>query len=189
MRKTSNGFTIVELLIVIVVIGILAAITIVAYNGIQNRAQLTGVQADVNNATKSTEVYKATNDAYPASITDCPTPAAGNICVKLSSSNTFSYRAFSGNGAGYAGNAVSPTYELTSLGGSQFLYSSPAEIVGPSEFMQYTDLAPIINRYGLVSYKLSFDIKSANTSSQSIPYRSICRMGVVHAMISMLVFR
>ena len=37
-HKQQHGFTIVELLIVIVVIGILAAITIVAYNGIQNRA-------------------------------------------------------------------------------------------------------------------------------------------------------
>ena len=37
-NKNKNGFTIVELLIVIVVIGILAAITIVAYNGIQARA-------------------------------------------------------------------------------------------------------------------------------------------------------
>ncbi|MFZ2836491.1 MAG: prepilin-type N-terminal cleavage/methylation domain-containing protein [Candidatus Saccharimonadales bacterium] len=32
--KQQSGFTIVELLIVIVIIGILAAITIVAYNGI-----------------------------------------------------------------------------------------------------------------------------------------------------------
>ena len=39
MKKTKSGFTIVELLIVIVVIGILAAITIVAYNGIQSRAR------------------------------------------------------------------------------------------------------------------------------------------------------
>jgi prepilin-type N-terminal cleavage/methylation domain-containing protein len=38
--KKQTGFTIVELLIVIVVIGILAAITIVAYNGIQDRARL-----------------------------------------------------------------------------------------------------------------------------------------------------
>ena len=37
--KRNHGFTIVELLIVIVVIGILAAIVIVAYNGIQDRAQ------------------------------------------------------------------------------------------------------------------------------------------------------
>ena len=39
MRKTTSAFTIVELLIVIVVIAILAAITIVAYNGMQARAQ------------------------------------------------------------------------------------------------------------------------------------------------------
>lgn len=40
MLKSKNaGFTIVELLIVIVVIGILAAITIVAFNGVQNRAK------------------------------------------------------------------------------------------------------------------------------------------------------
>ncbi len=39
-NKDQAGFTIVELLIVIVIIGILAAITIVAFNGIQNRANL-----------------------------------------------------------------------------------------------------------------------------------------------------
>lgn len=38
-RQTLNGFTIVELLIVIVIIGILAAITIVSYNGVTVRAR------------------------------------------------------------------------------------------------------------------------------------------------------
>ena len=43
-QTKSSGFTIVELLIVIVVIAILAAITIVAYNGIQDRANTTANQ-------------------------------------------------------------------------------------------------------------------------------------------------
>lgn len=46
MRSSTRGFTIVELLIVIVVIAILAAITIVAYSGIQSRAYTSKVESD-----------------------------------------------------------------------------------------------------------------------------------------------
>lgn len=44
----SRGFTIVELLIVIVVIGILAAITIVAFNGIQDRSRKSKIESDIS---------------------------------------------------------------------------------------------------------------------------------------------
>lgn len=65
MKKTKSGFTIVELLIVIVVIGILAAITIVAYNGIQGRGRDAKRLSDINAIAKAIELYKADNGSYP----------------------------------------------------------------------------------------------------------------------------
>lgn len=62
----QRGFTIVELLIVIVVIGILAAITVVAYNGIQGRAKDSKRQADISSLQKALEVYHSVNGGYPA---------------------------------------------------------------------------------------------------------------------------
>jgi len=71
-KQKQFGFTIVELLIVIVVIAILAAITIVAYNGIQNRAQVTTIKADFNTLSKKAELFKAdsSTSVYPNSVAD-----------------------------------------------------------------------------------------------------------------------
>lgn len=66
MKRTNSGFTIVELLIVIVVIGILAAITIVAYNGIQQRAANNNTIQVANTWVKALKLYKADNGRWPA---------------------------------------------------------------------------------------------------------------------------
>jgi len=65
-----DGFTIVELLIVIVVIAILAAITIVSYNGITSRANSTAAQASGASIMKKLEAYNAEEGSYPTAITD-----------------------------------------------------------------------------------------------------------------------
>lgn len=64
----QKGFTIVELLIVIVVIGILAAITIVAYSGIQQRAVAASLTSDLDNGAKLLKLDQVSNSAYPATL-------------------------------------------------------------------------------------------------------------------------
>ena len=57
----QTGFTIVELLIVIVVIGILAAITIVAYNGIQQKGRDADRRSDLAAIAKALKLYSTDN--------------------------------------------------------------------------------------------------------------------------------
>ncbi|HEV7952367.1 MAG TPA: type II secretion system protein GspG [Candidatus Saccharimonadales bacterium] len=66
-HKRQTGFTIVELLIVIVVIGILAAITIVTYNGIQTRSRTTAVTSDLRSIEKAMLMYRAEYGKLPLS--------------------------------------------------------------------------------------------------------------------------
>jgi prepilin-type N-terminal cleavage/methylation domain-containing protein len=77
-QTKARGFTIVELLIVIIVIAILAAITIVAYNGVQNRAHTTAQKTTAENLAKKIEAYNAITGAYPVFNT------AGTITTQLS---------------------------------------------------------------------------------------------------------
>lgn len=74
MKQVGNaakrGFTIVELLIVIVVIGILAAITLVAYSGIQNKAHETSVQSNLKNIGSEIMQFLAENGTLPATSTE-----------------------------------------------------------------------------------------------------------------------
>lgn len=80
-----TGFTIVELLIVIVVIAILAAITIVAYTGVQDRAIQSSLQSSAKQAyTKVQANAVENNDTYPANLS--------SVGITDSSDVTYSYR-------------------------------------------------------------------------------------------------
>ncbi len=85
----QTGFTIVELLIVIVVIAVLAAISIVAYNGIQTRARDNIRYADAKVIMKALELYKADNGTYPT--TDATAIANTPSCTSMATGYSYSY--------------------------------------------------------------------------------------------------
>lgn len=82
-KLKQSGFTIVELLIVIVVIGILAAITIVAFNGVQNRGKTAAAQSLADTVKKKAEAYNALNSTYPANVAAFDTGTGATDETKL----------------------------------------------------------------------------------------------------------
>ncbi len=86
-RQQERGFTIVELLIVIVVIGILAGITIVAYSGITLRANQSKIQQNASSVQSVAEAMNADNGVYPGFIaptTTCPDTLTAFTCGSTS---------------------------------------------------------------------------------------------------------
>ena len=81
--KLTRGFTIVELLIVIVIIAILSAITIVAYNGIQARAKTTSIVSSAGQMQQLLLAYKATYGTYPPQLA-----TNGKSCLTMDNSCT-----------------------------------------------------------------------------------------------------
>ena len=83
-KSRTAGFTIVELLIVIVVIGILAAITIATYNGIQTRAENSKTIQAVSQYVKGLHSYAVLNDGYPVDVSfPCLGPFPDTKCGRV----------------------------------------------------------------------------------------------------------
>ena len=64
----NQGFTLVELLIVIVIIAILTVVSLVAYNGLQNQAKTSAAKSTVDSVAKKAELYNTEEGKYPEDI-------------------------------------------------------------------------------------------------------------------------
>lgn len=82
--RKANGFTLVELLIVIAVLGILSIITAVSYNGLQKKSSQATMISDLNNASTEMErLYIANNNSYPSTLPSSITASSPNIKLAL----------------------------------------------------------------------------------------------------------
>lgn len=90
--KSNKGFTIVELLIVIVIIGILVGIVIVTYTGIQQRAQATAVTDAISKYKRSIKAW-ATSASYSTWPRETDFTGAGNPAINTIASDS-RYRDF-----------------------------------------------------------------------------------------------
>jgi len=112
--RTVYGFTIVELLVVIVVIGVLATITIISYSGVQNRAVEASLKSDLNNASKKLKIDQVVDGVYPATLSN----ADDGKGIKASTGNSFTYYVSSNLSGGQsfalqATNLNGMTYRIT----------------------------------------------------------------------------
>lgn len=93
--KAEQGFTIVELLIVIVVIGILAVISFVAYSNIQQSARASVAQNTTQQVAKKVRAYASENsDQYPSTLALAGVNSSDNTLLRYSADNIVSPRTF-----------------------------------------------------------------------------------------------
>lgn len=119
--RRSSGFTIVELLVVIVVIGILAAITMVSYSGITKKANEAAIVSDLATAKNQFALYYTEHSVYPTGLdaNNCPTNATvtpnpdTNYCLKSGSGNTFAVTIATGSTYTLTATKNSTVYKVT----------------------------------------------------------------------------
>jgi len=159
--RPTHGFTIVELLIVVVLIAILAAITIVAYNGLQKRAQTSAVSTALNQASKKVKLYQVDNNTYPTTLATAGVTDSGVTYQYSGSTTTFCITGTQGSTSLYLSDTVTKPTEGGCAGHGQGgvaaitnLATSPKPVGATSNYQIYwgvngTGTAGIYNDAGL----------------------------------------
>ena len=116
-KNNEKGFTLIELMIVIAIIGILAAIAIPQFAAYRQRSYHAAAKADLRNAATAQEAYYADNETYTTTLANITGQTYGfypsrNVTVNPESAATLGYTMISYHASGQN------TYTLAGPGGS-----------------------------------------------------------------------
>lgn len=89
MKKTQQGFTLIELMIVVAIVGILAAVALPAYQDYTKRAKVTEVMVIASKDKTSTSEYFMSTGSYPATAAAAGINVSAGQSVYLSADTTF----------------------------------------------------------------------------------------------------
>lgn len=138
--RIIDGFTIVELLVVIVIIGILASITIVSYNGVASRAKVAAIKSDLVNNAKKIQLYYAEYGTYPTAFNGkCPSAPTADTKYCLQSNSTVSYTGGATNFALSLTDDANNAYQITEKGTAALACPTGFIIVPGSSTYNTTD--------------------------------------------------
>lgn len=115
--REEGGFTLIELMIVIVILGILAGIVLFAVGGITDRGTTAACKTDVSTVETGVEAYYAKQGSYPPHLVpDLTDPAGGTQFLRWDSGFTGSTGPATGTSDVHAGTGYTVTYDPSTGG-------------------------------------------------------------------------
>ena len=140
VRKSKEGFTLIELMIVVAIVGILAAIAIPSFMRFQLKAKAGEAKSNLAAIRTAEESYQAEHGDYVAQASQVPAsaPTPQKLAWRASAAGGFGEIGWAPEGPVYYRYAV----QATSVGGAQFTAEAIADIDGNGARSEWAYVKP-----------------------------------------------